>query len=106
VVTKPSVSRALDELARYLTSQGVEYAHLPNDQDGKTGLDDYLIAHSVIELWRLVYPNPNPPRIAEPDSQPSAPTAPSAPSEPLPCSTLTDAVTVYANGCIYLTTTS
>ena len=59
VIRKPSVRRALDELARYLTSKGakVEFLHLP-DAEGKCGLDDYLAEHTVDELWSLVHPEP------------------------------------------------
>ncbi|MGH3476720.1 MAG: DUF3854 domain-containing protein, partial [Nocardioidaceae bacterium] len=60
VTVKPPVRRALDELAGYLASKGasVEYAHLPHDDDARTGLDDYLVAgHSADDLWRLVRPD-------------------------------------------------
>ena len=59
VMTKPPVRHALAELAAYLTSKGaqVRYAHLPDDGDGKTGLDDYLAEHSLDELLRLVRPD-------------------------------------------------
>lgn len=66
VARKQSVRQALTALAGYLDSKGaqVEYLHLP-DTDSKTGLDDYLIEHTVDELWRLVKPtlppvSPNP----------------------------------------------
>jgi hypothetical protein len=61
VVRKKSVRRALDELAGYLTSKGamVEYLHLPDNGDGKTGLDDYLAdGPSAEDLWHLVRPDP------------------------------------------------
>lgn len=61
VARKPSVRQALSALADYLRSKGanVEYLHLP-DTDAKTGLDDYLVEHTVEELWRLVKPSPPP----------------------------------------------
>ncbi|BBZ60137.1 DUF3854 domain-containing protein [Mycolicibacterium monacense] len=61
VARKQSVRQALSALADYLRSKGakVEYLHLP-DTDNKTGLDDYLIGHTVEELWRLVKPSPAP----------------------------------------------
>jgi hypothetical protein len=36
----------------------IEYLHLPNNGDGKTGLDDYLFDHTVDQLWTLVRPDP------------------------------------------------
>jgi hypothetical protein len=57
VQRKESVRAAMDALARYLAIRDarVEFLHLP-DTDDKTGLDDYLVAHSVEELWKLVKP--------------------------------------------------
>jgi hypothetical protein len=60
VAAKPSVHMALRDLSAYLESKGgqVEYAHLPHDpSQGKTGLDDFLAASGVEELWRLVSPD-------------------------------------------------
>jgi len=75
VARKHSVRQALSALADYLRSKGakVEYLHLP-DTDSKTGLDDYLIEHTVDELWQLVKPTP-PPR-----SESGSPNGP--PAEP------------------------
>jgi Domain of unknown function (DUF3854) len=58
--SKPAVSKALAELASYLESKGAraEYLHLPDEGDGKTGLDDYLAGHDVNGLWGLVRPDP------------------------------------------------
>jgi hypothetical protein len=58
VARKPAVHRALHALACYLATKGarVEYLHLP-DTDDKTGLDDYIVAHGVADLWHLVKPN-------------------------------------------------
>jgi DNA-binding transcriptional ArsR family regulator len=55
VARKETVHRAMRELAAYLKTKGaqVEYLHLP-DTDEKTGLDDYLTAHTTDELWALV----------------------------------------------------
>lgn len=61
VVVKPAVHNALSALARYLASKGakVNYLHLPNDDDAKTGLDDYLAdGHDADDLWKLVRPDP------------------------------------------------
>jgi hypothetical protein len=57
VARKDSVRIAMDELGKYLAIKGarVEFLHLP-DNDEKVGLDDYLVAHSVDELWTLVKP--------------------------------------------------
>jgi hypothetical protein len=57
VARKDTVRVAMTELGKYLALKGsrVEYLHLP-DTDDKTGLDDYLVAHSVDELWTLVKP--------------------------------------------------
>ena len=65
---------SLSALAGYLASKGarVEYLHLP-DTDDKTGLDDYLMGHTVEDLWRLVKPT-KPPVAAtkkdEPEQEP------------------------------------
>jgi hypothetical protein len=61
VVRKRAVRTALDQLAGYLASKGarVEYLHLPDDDQAKTGLDDYLAdGHKPGDLWRLVKPDP------------------------------------------------
>jgi hypothetical protein len=61
VVRKSEVRRALDELAGYLRSKGalVEFCHLPDDEPGKTGLDDYLGAgRGTAGLLSLVRPEP------------------------------------------------
>lgn len=60
VTSKTAVAKALAELANYLGAKGakVEYLHLPDDSDGKTGLDDYLAAHGVNGMWELVRPEP------------------------------------------------
>ncbi|MBA2768496.1 MAG: DUF3631 domain-containing protein, partial [Sporichthyaceae bacterium] len=81
VVRKRAVSGALDQLAAYLTSKGarVEYLHLPEGGDGKTGLDDYLAVagRTVDDLWALVRPDA-PAVVADP-----APVEPSAPDAPV-----------------------
>ena len=55
---KREVHQALAELAGYLVSKGaaVEYLHLPDAGDGKTGLDDYIAEHGAEGLWELVRP--------------------------------------------------
>ncbi len=69
VTVKPAVRKALDALAGYLKIKGakVSYCHLPNDDDGKTGLDDYLAdGHTADDLRALV--RPEPPETTEPKS--------------------------------------
>lgn len=77
VARKQSVRQALSALADYLRSKGarIEYLHLP-DTDNKTGLDDYLVEHSVEELWRLVKPLP--------PAENSAPVPNGTPADPEP----------------------
>jgi hypothetical protein len=60
VIRKPAVAVALAELANYLRSKDakVEYLHLPDTEDGKTGLDDYIAAEGADGLWELVRPEP------------------------------------------------
>jgi hypothetical protein len=61
VTRKPAVSKALRALADYLASKAaaVEYAHLPDGDPGKTGLDDFLAAgHTAEDLRALVRPEP------------------------------------------------
>ena len=78
VTRKRPVRMALDALAGYLTSKGasVEYLHLPDDDPGKTGMDDYLAdGHDGAQLLALV--RPDPPEVVEnvqPEAQPPAPT--------------------------------
>jgi hypothetical protein len=74
---KESVGLALAELAGYLTSKGarVDYLHLPDEGDGKTGLDDFLAARPVGDLWPLVRPDA-PVQAELPAVEPAAPSAP------------------------------
>jgi hypothetical protein len=82
VARKESVQKALHALSAYLATKGarVEYLWLP-DTDDKTGLDDYLMEHTVEDLWRLV--KPTKPPVTQPkkqedkqqDRQPAAGTA-------------------------------
>jgi len=62
VISKPSVAKALRELAGYLETKGakVSYLHLPHAADGKTGLDDHLAVEGADGLWALVHPEPPP----------------------------------------------
>ncbi len=59
VIAKPPVRRALGELAAYLGAKGakVEYLHLPETGDGKTGLDDYLADEGAAGIWHSPAPN-------------------------------------------------
>jgi len=69
VTCKQSVHLALTTLAGYLTSKGarVEYLHLPDDDLGKTGLDDFLVSgHTAADLLALV--RPEPPQVREHES--------------------------------------
>ncbi|GAA4098793.1 DUF3854 domain-containing protein [Actinomadura miaoliensis] len=58
-MTKQQVHHALGQLAEYLASKGadVQYLHLPQDDDGKTGLDDYIAAHGADGLAALIRPD-------------------------------------------------
>lgn len=58
VMRKKAVAAALRELAGYLGTKGarVEYLHLPDGDDGKTGLDDYIAGHGAAELLTLARP--------------------------------------------------
>lgn len=60
VARKEPANKAMVALGDYLASKGaqVRYLWLPDNGDGKTGLDDYLVAHSVEELMALVRPEP------------------------------------------------
>jgi Domain of unknown function (DUF3854) len=60
VTSKRPVRAALTALAGYLESKGakVEYLHLPDDEPGKTGLDDWIAGHDVADIWALVRPEP------------------------------------------------
>jgi hypothetical protein len=84
VINKPAVAKALAELANYLGSKGAsaEYLHLPDDGDGKTGLDDYLAAHGVDGLWELV--RPDPPVLLEVMRDSGTPAKPAHTSTPQP----------------------
>ena len=75
VTTKPAVAKALCALTEYLTYLGarVEILHLPDDDDddSKTGLDDYLMGgHTVEDLLRLVKPVQPTPKQPTPHSPP------------------------------------
>jgi len=76
VVAKKAVRAALTHLAGYLQIKDakVEYLHLPNNDDSKTGLDDYLADHTVEELWALVQPDP--PEVIEVAPKPQPQPAP------------------------------
>ena len=60
VRVKPGVRAALGRLAGYLPTRDatVEYLHLHDEGDSKTGLDDYLAAHGAGGLWELIRPEP------------------------------------------------
>jgi hypothetical protein len=57
VTSKDTVRAAMLALGCYLARRGahVSYLHLPDEED-KVGLDDYLMDHSVGDLWALVSP--------------------------------------------------
>jgi Domain of unknown function (DUF3854) len=80
VTRKRPVRSALNELAGYLSSKGahVDYCHLPDDDPGKTGLDDYLAAgHDGSDLLKLVRPEP-PAILEDPTTRADLPESPSA----------------------------
>ncbi len=85
VARKESVQRAAHGLANYLASKGarVEYLWLP-DTDNKTGLDDYLVEHSVEELFSLVKPTQPPPPTQDPSSSISRSDSSATPQQPSP----------------------
>jgi hypothetical protein len=81
VVRKRSVRTALDALAGYLASKGarVEYLHLPDDDQAKAGLDDFLVdGHEPADLWRLV--KPDPPAVVTTVTNPTPPTPAATPA--------------------------
>jgi hypothetical protein len=97
VIRKPVVAVALAELANYLRSKDakVEYLHLPDLGDGKTGLDDYLAygewAPEVASgeqppwrtpVWELV--RPEPPELTEVNPGPGTPAKPEHTRTPQP----------------------
>ncbi len=72
-----NVQKAARGLADYLATKGarIEYLWLP-DTDDKTGLDDFLVEHSVEELLRLVkpvQPTARGPTVMSSDSAPPQP---------------------------------
>jgi Domain of unknown function (DUF3854) len=77
-----NVQKAARGLAGYLATKGarIEYLHLP-DGDQKTGLDDYLVCHTVDELMRLV--KPVQPRPAASSQQQPKPAPKPAPAQPM-----------------------
>jgi hypothetical protein len=58
VMTKAPVQRALTSLTAYLTHKGAEVLHvyLPSTTDDKTGVDDFLLTHSLADLEALLEP--------------------------------------------------
>jgi hypothetical protein len=95
VMTKPTVRKALDALADYLRSKGaaVAYCHLPDHDQSKTGLDDYIAAgHTGDDLCRLV--RPDPPAVEAASTADTAPPdePPAPPVEPV---SLTQAVATF-----------
>ena len=78
VTRKPAVASALTGLAHYLSSRykaKVEYLHLPDTSDGKTGLDDYLAERGADGIWELVRPDP-PEMQSQPGAQGTPPKTP------------------------------
>jgi len=63
VMQKPAVRKALERLTAHLQRKGahVSAVYLPGGTEGKTGVDDYLLTHTVDELEALVNaPRPQP----------------------------------------------
>ena len=80
------VQAAARGLAGYLATKGarIEWLWLP-DTDEKTGLDDYLVEHSVEELMRLVKPTQPPTKtIDDTDSDRQAVAPKPEPVQPVP----------------------
>ena len=84
VVRKPAVAKALAELASYLASKDarVEYLHLPDDDDGKCGLDDYIAANGADGLMELA--RPESPALPEVMRDPGTPAKPAHTRTPQP----------------------
>lgn len=85
VAAKPAVHKAMTSLAGYLESKGAEvlYAHLPDDGDGKVGLDDFLAKHGDDAIARFKETiKPDPPEVMEEVEGPVADPEPSY--EPVP----------------------
>ena len=83
VVRKKAVRTALDQLAAYLASKGakIDYLHLPDDDEAKTGLDDYLVdGRNADDLSRLVHPKP--PALIETQQVPANKSAPATSLSP------------------------
>jgi hypothetical protein len=103
VVRKSAVQHALGELAGYLISKGaaVEYLHLPDAGNEKTGLDDYLAEHGSGGLWELVRPElpalqmPLMPATSRRDTNTSG-TPPVKPAPKVPAMTMAQVEAVYA----------
>jgi putative DNA primase/helicase len=56
VVVKRAVQRALTTLTEYLTNKGAKVWHvyLPHEGEGKTGIDDFLLTHTLAEVEALL----------------------------------------------------
>lgn len=56
VMQKPEVRKAMERLTEHLERKGavVKAVYLPDEGNGKTGVDDYLAKHSRAELEQLV----------------------------------------------------
>ena len=76
ILTKEGVWLAARDLGEWLKvsrSADLRYVLLPRGEDGKTGLDDYLVAgHSAEQLWGLVT-DVRPDRPAAPEAEESKP---------------------------------
>ena len=55
IITKEPVRKALERLGEHLERKGAKVLviHLPQDGDKKTGIDDYLLTHSIEEAKAL-----------------------------------------------------
>ena len=96
VTTKPQVQKALRRLVGFLENRGAEarVVVLPED-DGKTGLDDYLAAgHTITDLEALALPAGTLPatRTADPAAALQEGRAPAVPVDPC---TLEEVVATY-----------
>lgn len=69
IMHKPSVRKAMERLKEILERKGaiVSIVYLPDEGGGKTGVDDYLINHSVEQLEELVLAAKPIPKLKEPE---------------------------------------
>jgi putative DNA primase/helicase len=74
VTHKKSVKQALKHLAAFLVYKGarVKTATLPGDGDGKTGVDDFLLSHTMTDLEARLTPVSTQKQAEQPDTPAAA----------------------------------